>query len=140
MGKRQDKQRAKIDEFMQSELQPGERIVAVLGQSETGANPSIPLLMMLGSLTGGVKWKAFVVTSSRVVVLRVKGGSSVGVREVEESYPKDAVSVTAFAPRPLWSKLVLALGSEPLELNVHQSFRDSAEQFVQALGGVKTAA
>ena len=133
MPTREEKMRAKVETFVQPELQPGEQVVAVAPLVQTGPAPIFPALS--APLLLVIRMKAIVVTTTRVIILRCSFTSK--PKGVESTHPKGSVKVTRWQPVNGWSRLALSIDGEPLKLNVHPACRAATADTVEALGGAK---
>ena len=132
-----DNRRNKVNAIAQPQLEPGEQIVATIGQSQTGPTPWFFLLTWL--IAFWIRYWGLVLTDRRLVFVKCSSFTG-GPRSVDHSVPRDQVKVLEYKRPGVWGKLVLQTGPETLKINVHRISRDDADAFVQALGGSVSAA
>ena len=128
-----DKGEQRVLDVVQSQLEPGEQVQAILKSSQTGPSP------WLWSIIGYIwimfiKYYAIVVTDRRVLLVTLSKLSG-RPKTFAEAYPRSAVRVKEWKEGALWSVLRLErpTGGE-LKLNVARVMRGGAEKVVAALG------
>jgi hypothetical protein len=128
-----ERRRAKVEEFVTPQLEPGEKIDAILSWSQTGPSPWFAALTYL--IFFWIRPYAVVVTDRRVLFIRRSFWTN-RVKNIESTVPRNEVTVAAYKPPPtLWGKLVLNRPGGQLKLNVHRMNREELDTFVPALGG-----
>ena len=133
-----ERRRAKVEEFVKPQLEPGEQIVMTVSHVQTGPTPWFQALFGILFLFW-VKYQALVLTDRRVLVIK-KSMMSGRPRAIDAAYPRNQVKVLDYREPKVWGKLTLDYGSGPVKLNVHRMNREQAQQFIDALGGVTAAA
>jgi hypothetical protein len=133
-----ERRRAKVEEFVRPQLEAGEQIVTTVSHVQTGPTPWFQALFGILFLLW-IKYEALVLTDRRVLVIK-KSLLSGRPRAISTTYPRNEVKVLDYQVPTVWGKLTLDLGGTPVKLNVHRMNRDQAQQFVDALGGITTAA
>jgi hypothetical protein len=129
-----DKQTAKVTEFVQGSLRPGEQVAAVLGQGMAG--PSMMLVAMLGALLAFMqKPYAVVVTDSRVLIVRLKMSlTGYPPKTLEADYPRSEVQAS-FSGGALTGRLNLERAGAPLlSLSIQRIYQDGAGAVAAELG------
>ena len=140
MPVRREKIRQAIDASIQSQLEPGETIVAQ-GLTLKGPSP-----WLAAGLLGWIGWMLIryyfiVVTDRRVLFERTTMFWGVKPKKLEAAEPRAQVSVIKNKVNPLWSKVWIrhADGTE-WKLHYHRIWRDDLQQVVQALSTQQPAA
>jgi hypothetical protein len=125
-----ERRRTRVEEFVTPSLQPGERVVAILGFGQTGPSPWFYLLTYL--IVFWIHVYAIVVTDQRVLFVR-KSMWTNRPKRVELAVPRAQVAVAAYKPPSVWGSLTLTRPDGPLKLNVPRIHRDEAQGVVDAL-------
>jgi hypothetical protein len=128
-----DKQIANVSAFAATVLEPGEQIVAVLGQALKG--PSVMIVALISTwLMFLQKPFAIVVTDRRVLLIRLKMSlTGYPPKDLEVAYPRASVKAT-FTHGPITGKLVVQMPDrEPLSLSIQRPYIPGAGQVASAL-------
>lgn len=127
-----ERRRAKVEEFVTPQLEPGEKIDAILSFSQTGPSPWFAALTYL--IFFWIRPYAVVVTDRRVIFVRRSLWTN-RVKGIDGTAPRNEVTVAEYRPPKVWGKLVLNRPVGLIKLNVHRMNREELDTFVPALGG-----
>lgn len=136
--------RQNVENAVQEQLEPGERIEAKLPYGISGMSPW--LMGMFGAVGALVFFKAtrqygVVVTDRRLLLVRHSLGMMKSSQLLEKTYGRAFVRVESYRPGTFYGKLVLTLpaedgdGDRRVALSFQRRLRKDAEAVATALGG-----
>jgi hypothetical protein len=130
----------KLEEFLNTRLEEGESLQAMLPMTQTGNPASVAAFIAEFGFTATPPGYYGIGVSDRSVYV-VSWRSSVPERpdEVMATIPRPEVTVSSWSPpRMLSGTLLLELRDQQLKVEVPKAHRDDADELVAALGGVRS--